>query len=327
MTVTWGLGTILATFVPFVPFVVCVGRAEGDEAAKARFHLVQPRVDGKVLSGRTGGVLSESRERPSGLPPALLRLQDMVVQGSRLQELCVRAGAGASGSRYLHVCLLLQLGAGLSVLFFTKSIFLSALVGGAASCAPFVLLYMQGRRRLKRMESILPQVVEMMARSLRSGHSLPAALSIVAEQAPEPARAEFGELFRKQKFGLPLRDALLELLARVPSQDLRVLVVGILVQRETGGNLTLILDRTSTVIRERLKLRGDIRVHTAQGRLTGWILCALPVLLFAVMHFINPGYSKILTEDALGRKCLYGGSAAVVLGAFLIRQIVNGIEV
>ena len=100
-----------------------------------------------------------------------------------------------------------------------------------------------------------------------------AAISIVAEQAVEPAKTEFGEVFKKQNYGLPLRDALMQLLDRVPSQDLRVLVTGMLVQKDTGGNLAEILDRILFVIRERLRIQGEIRTHTAQGRMTGWILC------------------------------------------------------
>ena len=102
-------------------------------------------------------------------------------------------------------------------------------------------------------------------------------------------RAEFAEVFRQQNFGLPLREALMQLLDRVPSQDLRVLVTGILVQKDTGGNLTQILDRTAAVIRERMKLKGDIRVHTAQGRMTGWILCLLPVVMLVMINVVNLG--------------------------------------
>ena len=182
-------------------------------------------------------------------------------------------------------------------------------------------------RRVAMMDKTLPDVIDMMARALRAGHSLSAAISMIAEQAPEPACTEFSEVFRKQKFGLPLRDALMALLDRVPSQDLRVLVAGILVQRDTGGNLTQILDRTSAVIRERLKLQGDIRVHTAQGRMTGWILCLLPIVMLVLINLVNPGYSKPLTDTPVGRECLYTGGVLLAAGAFVIKRIVNKIEV
>jgi tight adherence protein B len=150
---------------------------------------------------------------------------------------------------------------------------------------------------------------------------------MIAEQAVEPAKSEFAEVFRKQNYGLPLRDALMELLDRVPSQDLRVFVTGILVQKDTGGNLAEILDRIIHVIRERLRIQGEIRTHTAQGRLTGWILCALPIVMLVLINVINPGYSKVLLDDPLGRKLLYVGVGLLCLGGFLINQIINGIEV
>ncbi len=167
----------------------------------------------------------------------------------------------------------------------------------------------------------------MMSRALRAGHSMVAALGIIAEQAPEPAKTEFIEVFKKQNFGLPLRDALMQLLDRVPSQDLRVLVTAMLVQKDTGGNLAEILDRTVFVIRERLRIQGEIRTHTAQGRLTGWILCLLPIIMMFLINVVNPGYSKIMFEDPMGQKMLYAGGGLLLLGGYVIRSIINGIEV
>jgi len=167
----------------------------------------------------------------------------------------------------------------------------------------------------------------MIARSLRAGHSLVAAIAIVADQAVEPARSEFGEVYKKQNYGLPFRDALMQLLDRVPSQDLRVLITGILVQKDTGGNLAEILDRILFVIKERMRIQGEIRIHTAQGRMTGWILCALPLVMLGLINVVNPGYSNVLFTDPTGRKMLYAGVGLLVLGGLIIRKIVNGIEV
>jgi tight adherence protein B len=127
--------------------------------------------------------------------------------------------------------------------------------------------------------------------------------------------------------GLPMRDALLQLLERVPSSDLRVLVTAILVQKDTGGNLAEILDRTVFVIRERLRIQGEIQVQTAQGRITGWILSALPIVMMVLLNLVNPGYSSVLFHDPFGRKLMYFSMGMLALGAFIIRRIVNGIEV
>jgi tight adherence protein B len=205
------------------------------------------------------------------------------------------------------------------------------LVEGGAACLLamlpwFRIVWMRGRR-MRSFDSALAHAIDMMARALRAGHSVAGAIEIVAQGCPEPAASEFAEVFRQQNFGLPMRDALMQMLDRVPSQDLRVLVTAILVQRDTGGNLVEILDRTVTVIRERQRIQGEIRTQTAQGRLTGWILTALPVVMLILINLINPGYSKILFSDPTGRKLIYAGVVLIALGAFFIRQIINSIEV
>ena len=167
----------------------------------------------------------------------------------------------------------------------------------------------------------------MMSRSLRAGHSVVAAIGMVAEQAVEPVKFEFNEVFKKQNYGLNLRDALMQMVERTPSQDLRVLVTGMLVQKETGGNLAEILDRITFVVRERIRIRGEINTHTAQGRLTGWILCALPIVMLVLINWINPGYSSVLFHTRTGNKLLCLGVVLLILGGFTIRKIINGIEV
>jgi tight adherence protein B len=192
---------------------------------------------------------------------------------------------------------------------------------------PLGYLKFKASSRLKKFDMALPDAIDMMSRALRAGHSMTASINVVAEQSSEPVRSEFSEVFKQQNFGLPIRDAMQQMLDRVPSQDLRVLVTGILVQKETGGNLAEILDRTAATIRERLKIQGEIRTHTAQGRLTGYILCALPLVMLAAINWINPGYSKVLIETPTGRMISYVGVALLAIGGLVIRQIINGIEV
>ena len=202
-----------------------------------------------------------------------------------------------------------------------------AVIGLIFACVPFLFLKFKAAKRLKSFENGLADAIDMMARALRAGHSMTAAINVVAEQSLEPVRSEFSEVFKQQNFGLPIRDAMAQMMDRVPSQDLRVLVTGILVQKETGGNLAEILDRTANTIRERLKIQGEIRTHTAQGRMTGYILCALPIVMLVVINFLNPGYSKVLVENPTGRMISYVGVALLIIGGLIIRQIINGIEV
>lgn len=187
----------------------------------------------------------------------------------------------------------------------------------------YVSLRFQKSKRLKKFNTALPDAIELMSRALRAGHSMSSAIEIIAEQSVEPLAAEFADVYQQQKFGIPFRDALLEMGERVPSKDLHFLITAILVQKETGGDLTEILDRTTHVIRERVRIEGEIRTYTAQGRLTGWILSLMPVVMLVLINIVNPGYSHILFHDPLGQKMLYAGGGLIVVGSLIIRKIVD----
>jgi tight adherence protein B len=204
---------------------------------------------------------------------------------------------------------------------------IQALAACIVGYIPFAVISIKRSRRIAAFNAGLPDAIDMMGRALRAGHSMVASINTVAEQSAEPVKTEFCEVFKQQNFGMPLRDALNQMLDHVPSQDLKVLVTGMLVQKETGGNLAEILDRTASVIRERLRIQGEIRTHTAQGRLTGWILCSLPIVMLFMINFINPGYSNILINTPMGHKLIYVGMGLLTIGALAIRQIINGIEV
>jgi tight adherence protein B len=212
-------------------------------------------------------------------------------------------------------------------MFFAPVLAVQLSAAGICATLPWVRVAFARYRRLRAFEKALPHAIDMMARSLRAGHSTAGAIEIMAQGAPEPACSEFSEVFRQQNFGLPLRDALMQLIDRVPSADLRVLVTAIVVQRETGGNLVEVLDRTTHVIRERQRIQGEIRVQTAQGRLTGWILTLLPVVVMGLINIMDPGYSKPLLRDPFGHKLLMLCACLILLGAFFINRIINSIDV
>ena len=245
----------------------------------------------------------------------------------RIQLLILQANSKTTVGALVFSCFGLGVGSFCVCYLFMPVLPIDGVVGVVAAYIPLGIMKFRKARRLAAFNAALPDAADMMSRALRAGHSMVASLSIIAEQAAEPARSEFGEVFRKQNYGLPLRDALMQLLERVPSQDLRVLVTAILVQKDTGGNLAEILDRTVFVIRERLRIQGEIRTHTAQGRMTGWILCLLPIVMMFLINIIDPGYSKILFDDEFGRMLLYVGFGLLCLGGVVIRHIINGIEV
>lgn len=315
----------LVSFSVFLPFVFFVAR-ESDESRKmrARFTMLQTGGAGG-LSSRKETVLL--RGAPRDQAGALTGIPRWTADMIDLDSLLLQAGSTSSVLSFMRTSGLLLLGAALLTLAGTRQVGLSVLFGCAGATAPYLQLRLRARRRLAAMDKALPQVMDMISRALRAGHSLPAAIGIVSEEAAEPARSAFGEVFQKQRFGLPLREALVDLVRCFPSQDLKVLLTAVLVQRDTGGNLVRILERTSTVIRERLKLQGDVMVHTAQGRMTGWVLCLLPVGMLGVLMVTNPSYPKALLADPLGRKLVYVGVFLLGLGAFLIQRIVKSIEV
>jgi len=196
-------------------------------------------------------------------------------------------------------------------------------IGLVAAGAPYIFLVIKRKARLNRFESVLPDAIDLMARALRAGHAVTAAIEMVAREIPNPVGIEFRRVFEEQNFGLPLREALLNLATRVPVPDLQFLVTAMLVQKETGGNLAEVLDKTAAVIRERSRLLGQLRIYTAQGRMTGWILGLLPFIVFAMMNFLNRGYARIMLDDSTGRKAIWLGLGLMTVGAWMIRKIVD----
>ena len=214
--------------------------------------------------------------------------------------------------------------AGFAISYYYLPELIASIAAGLVSVfLPFACLHMRRANRLKRFNQALPDALDLITRALRAGHSVSAAIEIVGQEAAEPVRGEFREVYRQQNFGLPHREALLELANRVPSQDLRFVVTAMLVQKETGGNLVEALERTAAVVRDRIRIHGEVRTYTAQGRLTGYILSALPIIMFFLISLANRDYARVLIDDPTGRKLIYAGASGMVLGAWMIRRIVN----
>jgi tight adherence protein B len=189
--------------------------------------------------------------------------------------------------------------------------------------APFAWVLYRRSDRFRRFNLQLPDAVDLIARSLRAGHSLPSALVNVAQEVADPLGPEFQQCADEMTFGLPFREALLNLFRRFPLQDLQFLVAAILVQKETGGNLAELLDKTAAVLRSRIQLQQKVKVYTAQGRMTGIILVALPFVCFILLNIVRPGYTSPLFETETGRKMVYGTLASMALGAIFIKRIIQ----
>lgn len=193
-------------------------------------------------------------------------------------------------------------------------------VGGAG---PFLFVAIARSRRLNAFEKSFPEAIDLLGRSVLAGHSFIAGLELIGTELGEPVAGEFRTVFDEQNFGLPLKDAMLNLAERVPLLDVRFFITALMVQKDTGGNLAEILGNLSHIIRERFKLRGEVRTRTAQGRLTAAILIAMPPIMMLVLRSMNPGYEGLLFTDPLGAYIIGVAAGLQVIGALILWKIVN----
>lgn len=188
---------------------------------------------------------------------------------------------------------------------------------------PWLWLYNKRATRLKKFAAQLPDAMELTARALRAGHSLAAGMHVVAEEMPAPICKEFGRVYEEQNLGIPLEESLKGMCDRVPNLDLRFFVTSVAIQRQTGGDLAEILDRIGHVIRERFKILGQVKALTAEGRLSGVVLIALPIGLFIMMMWMKPDYISLLWTDDMGIKMSIGAIVLMLIGSYAIKKIVD----
>jgi tight adherence protein B len=190
-------------------------------------------------------------------------------------------------------------------------------------CLPWVWLFTKRATRLKKFAAQLPDAMELVARALRAGHSLAAGMHVVAEEMPSPICKEFAQVYDEQNLGIPLEDALKGMCDRVPNLDLRFFVTSVAIQRQTGGDLAEILDRIGHVIRERFKILGQVKALTAEGRLSGIVLIAMPIGLFFLMLWMKPDYIELLWTDPMGIKMSIAAIVLILIGAYAIKKIID----
>lgn len=241
----------------------------------------------------------------------------------KLQGLLDQANVDWSATRMLTTLC----GTALGCMVILPVVGISLVIGLVASCAvlfmPLLWLKMKRSRRMAKLVNQLPDVFEMMSQSLRAGHSLAGSIQLVGEQLPDPVGTEFGRIFQEQNLGLKLEDALLNFANRSDQIDIRFFVTAVLIQRQTGGDLAEILDKISGVIRGRIELLGQVRGLTAEGRMSGWVLLALPVVVFCASFVMNREYAMVMITDPLGRMMLCLAGVMQLMGMAMIKKIVN----
>jgi tight adherence protein B len=263
------------------------------------------------------------KDRHIGPVPAFDRMVAATMRGSRLATWIEQSGVQLSISALLIVACVSGVLFGL-VAAAALRMMVGWVAGGALGFAiPFIVLRVKRTRRLRAFEEAFPEALDLVSRALKAGHAFATGMKMVADEMPEPIGPEFKKTFEEQNFGLPLKDALTNLTMRIPLLDVRFFSTAVLIQRETGGNLSEILENLSHVVRERFKILRQVRVYTAHGRLTGYVLLALPAFLAIALCFINPEHMQLLFTDHLGHMMLGATVIMQTIGYFWIRQVVK----
>ena len=250
----------------------------------------------------------------------LLRRSERV---SRLQDSISQADLNLRAGTVLLLCFVSATALGLFVYLwsgFPQAFWLGVIFG---AIIPYSYVSYRRSKRFQEFETLFPHAIDQVARAVRAGHAFTTALELIANDTAEPVASEFRKLFEEQKFGLPVRDALINLTERVPLVDVKFFVTAVMLQRETGGNLAEILDNLSYVIRERFKILRQVRVYTAQGRLTMMLLMALPPIIVVTMRMLNPSFIEPLFADPIGHILVVAGISLQTVGYFVIRRIIQ----
>jgi tight adherence protein B len=304
------LGTIMGVYW------LLVLRPEGQQEDVLRRRLVgeKRRVPRAVIV--------KAPDNLSGFAPlnTFLASQERIVLP--LRRMIVRSGRDTSVGTVLLACILAGLVAFAATTYFTKAWY--GLIAGAIGIwIPVLLLKRSATKRAMVFEEQFPEAVDLLSRALRAGHALTSGLQMVGDEVPDPVGAEFRTLFEQQNYGMSLPDALKELAARVPVLDARFFVTALLTQRETGGNLSEVLDKLASVTRERFKVKRQVRAISAHGRITGFALAFLPLSVAAILSITSPTFIRILIDDPLGVDMIIGALILQVVGVLIIRKIIN----
>ncbi|MEX2173028.1 MAG: type II secretion system F family protein [Pirellulaceae bacterium] len=249
-------------------------------------------------------------------------LEDYIKQYFNLRAFLQQADVHISPAKFFVLTAALALG-GVVLLPLCRVPIFFAPLGAICGVIPFTVLFFKRKSRLARFAKQLPEALELISRALRAGHSLASGFKLVADEMDKPVATEFERCYEAQNLGIALDAAIEEMTERVPNLDLRFFATAVVLQRQTGGDLAEILDKIGYIVRERFKIWGQIQALTGEGRLSGIVLLALPPALFVVMWRLNPNYCMTLFTDPMGHQMLAGAVVMQVLGALVIRKIVN----
>lgn len=322
-----------ALLIAFLVFALVAGSivgvcflAMGTPGATLR-RRVQDRLQQIGLAGEAGQDQTAAgdliKTRPAGPLPTVDRVAGQTSRGFKVERWIQQSGAKMSISAVLLTSFGSCSGITLLAWMLVGQWGIAFAAGVAGLVVPVIVLRKRRRDRLHKFEERFPEALDLISRAIRAGHAFSAGLKMAADELDDPVGPEFRETFDEQNFGLPLKDALNNLSDRVPILDVRFFATAVLIQRETGGNLSEILDNLAHVVRERFKILREVRVHTAHGRLTGYVLVALPAVLVVALLFINPDQVNLLFREPMGQMMLTVAIVLQIIGYVWIKQVVK----
>jgi tight adherence protein B len=284
---------------------------------KARMHALT------TPAGAEGGPSSILKNGALHDASFTARVLMSLPRAQALQRLLLQAGLNWTVKRFFGYVAACAGGAFAVAIVMHQPLFIAVVLAMLCAMLPWWAVRHKRAKRMKKLEQQLPEAADLVARAMLAGHSFPSALGMVGDEMPQPLGGEFKLAFDEINFGASMNDALQNMVARVPLDDLRYFVIAVLIQREAGGNLAEILGNISNIIRERLKLLGKVRVLSAEGRLSAWILCLMPFVLGGVITMINPGLMRIFWTDGTGMKLAGTAMTFMLFGVLWSRKIVR----
>jgi tight adherence protein B len=293
--------------------------AKGPEAERVARRLRMMSAGGHA----TGESASMIKKRLLSESPVFQRLLLQMPRVSQLDRLLEQSGLTWTVSDLIALSLICPVLVGGLALFLRLPLLMVLPLMAFSLFVPLLGVLRAKSKRLAKVDQQLPDALDLIGRALRAGHAFPTAMKMVGDEMNAPIADEFKATFDEVNFGISMNDALMNLATRVPSTDLRYFVIAVMIQRETGGNLAELLDNISKIVRERMKLLGQIRVLSAEGRMSAWVLGLLPFAAALMIQLSNPGFLAVLYTDPVGRKMVAGALTMMLLGVLAMRKIIR----
>jgi len=312
-----------------VLFAACILMVEGAWLWWSGTHgsaarRISRRLRLMAARGEAGGErISILKQRRHARAPALDKLLRRLPHTAALERLLLQSGLSWSVAQFLGSAVGALAAALLALILWPMPVPGALLLLALAAGAPWLRVLRARTARLQKIEAQLPEAADFLARALRAGHSFANVLQMVGDELNEPVSGEFRLAHEEINYGVPMNEALQNLAARIPLTDLRYLVIAVLVQRESGGNLAEVLASIARMIRARLKLLGQVRVLSAEGRMSAWVLGLMPVVMAGVMSLVNPEYISLLWQDPAGVRLLWYAAGMVLLGVLWMRKVIR----